>query len=344
MKLSYIIPVYNVEKYLRQCVDSVLAQSIDDYEIILVDDGSPDNCPSICDEYKEKFPDIVKVIHKENGGLPAARNAGFEIAQGEYVYFLDSDDFLFDGMVSEVYEKAKKYNADIIQFSYKSYDEKKDAEYDRHTVFDDSKIYSHCDIEDMINNHMDDNILIYVWRNLYRTEFLRENGIISDEKLKTMQDTPFNMEAFLKARTLVSLDKQVYCYRLREGSIQRRKFIKDYEEYFFYQWKVKLEKYEQNCTPSQKFYRDVAERNIKTFFPRMVRNHYLNRTADRFSALRKIGNSEMMRRSFKDYNIRGFKSKSMDWWLIWCVKHRLYLAAHIICDRVLYKKSEIYIR
>ena len=91
MKFSVIIPVYQVENYLRECVESLLAQTFSDYEAILVDDGSPDGCPAICDEYAAA-DSRFRVIHKENGGLSSARNAGLEIARGEYVYFLDSDD------------------------------------------------------------------------------------------------------------------------------------------------------------------------------------------------------------------------------------------------------------
>lgn len=95
MRFSIIIPCYKVEQYLRQCVDSVLAQTFEDYEVILVDDGSPDGSPAICDEYGEKS-DKVKVIHKSNGGLSDARNAGLDVAQGDYVMFLDSDDWWDD--------------------------------------------------------------------------------------------------------------------------------------------------------------------------------------------------------------------------------------------------------
>jgi glycosyltransferase involved in cell wall biosynthesis len=92
---SIIIPVYKVEKYLDECVQSVLSQSFTDYECILVDDGSPDNCPQICDEYAKKYEQI-KIIHKENGGLSDARNVGILQASGEYIVFLDSDDYLAD--------------------------------------------------------------------------------------------------------------------------------------------------------------------------------------------------------------------------------------------------------
>ena len=95
MKLSIVVPIYKVEPYLRKCVDSLLNQDLptEDYEIILVDDGSPDCCGEICDEYASKYGNI-RVIHRENGGLSAARNSGIEIAQGKYIQFVDSDDYL----------------------------------------------------------------------------------------------------------------------------------------------------------------------------------------------------------------------------------------------------------
>ena len=118
---SIIIPVYKVEAYLRQCVDSVLAQTFRDFEVILVDDGSPDKCPEICDEYAEK-DGRVTVIHKQNGGLSSARNAGMRFAAGKYLIFLDSDDYWSsDTALSDVYELAKASNFDIISIKYIKY-------------------------------------------------------------------------------------------------------------------------------------------------------------------------------------------------------------------------------
>lgn len=105
MFFSVIIPVYKVEQYLSKCVDSVLAQTFSDYEIILVDDGSPDKCPKICDDYAQK-DNHIRVIHKQNGGLSDARNAGINSATGKYVLFLDSDDYLYSNTVLEEIEKS----------------------------------------------------------------------------------------------------------------------------------------------------------------------------------------------------------------------------------------------
>ena len=114
MEISVIIPIYNVENYLNQCVDSVLAQEFTDYEIILVDDGSTDNSPTICDEYAEKYTQI-KVIHKTNGGLSDARNFGIKEAQGDYLMFLDSDDFWNgNSVLTEINNIIKKNSPDLL--------------------------------------------------------------------------------------------------------------------------------------------------------------------------------------------------------------------------------------
>ncbi len=112
MKLSIIVPVYNTGKYLRKCIDSILAQTLTDFELILVNDGSTDDSPSICDEYAKKDPRI-KVIHKENGGQADARNVGLDIAKGEYIGFVDSDDYIEPNMYEDLYTSAIDNHAEI---------------------------------------------------------------------------------------------------------------------------------------------------------------------------------------------------------------------------------------
>ncbi len=120
--ISVIVPIYNVEKYLHQCVESIRAQTYTAIEIILVDDGSPDNCGQICDEYAEK-DNRVKVIHKQNGGLSSARNAGMDIATGAYLTFVDSDDYIAPNMLEELYKELIKSGADLCISPFQRVDE-----------------------------------------------------------------------------------------------------------------------------------------------------------------------------------------------------------------------------
>ena len=117
MDFSIIIPIYNVEKYLRRCIDSVLVQENAFFEVILVDDGSLDGCPAICDEYAKK-DSRIHVIHKKNEGLGYARNSGLEIAQGNYIFFLDSDDWIPEKTLDSLKKLINIYDADIISFRY----------------------------------------------------------------------------------------------------------------------------------------------------------------------------------------------------------------------------------
>lgn len=118
-KVSVIIPIYKVEKYLSRCLDSVVNQTLDDIEIVLVDDGSPDSCPEICDRYAKK-DSRIKVIHKKNEGLGYARNSGMLIATGEYIAFLDSDDYVSKDMYEKVYSELKRTDADCCVTGYVS--------------------------------------------------------------------------------------------------------------------------------------------------------------------------------------------------------------------------------
>ena len=114
---SIIIPIYNVEKYLTECIESVLNQSFKSFEVILVNDGSPDNCGKICDEFAEKDKRI-HVIHKANGGLSDARNAGMRVMTGEFVYFLDSDDYIVDNAIERMVSVITEKRADAVSFGY----------------------------------------------------------------------------------------------------------------------------------------------------------------------------------------------------------------------------------
>ena len=114
MKLSIIVPVYKVEEYLGECIDSLLSQTIDDYEIILVDDGSPDNSGKIADEYAAATPDMIRVLHIDNGGQGRARNFALDIAKGDFVGFVDSDDWVTHDMYEKMYARAAETGADVV--------------------------------------------------------------------------------------------------------------------------------------------------------------------------------------------------------------------------------------
>lgn len=339
MKLSYVIPVYNVENYLRQCIDSILAQGLDDYEIILVDDESPDGCPQLCDEYAERFPDKVKVIHQKNTGPSGARNSGLDIARGDYIFFADSDDYLTENSVVYAYERAVELDVDILQNSYISYDEKSGETHKVKSALKVDTLLNHNDMQELLCRCSTQRTNIFAWRNLYKREFLIKNKLRFDENLRMIEDPPFNTQAFLTANRFLCIDSPCYVYRIRDDSLQRKKYIADYDLILEYQWEQKNKFFSELGNGSQAFYEDIADFTIRNAFPIMLQNIYLNPIKEKYSLLKRIGDSRMMRKSFEDYDIDAFKSKSLDWWMTYFIKKRMYPAAHLICKYILYKNK-----
>lgn len=217
--ISVIIPVYKVEKELRRCIDSVLRQSYQNIEIILVDDGSPDGCPRICEEYKEK-DDRIKVIHKKNGGLSDARNAGLDIAKGEYIAFVDSDDWVEKDFIEILYNNAQKENADISIIGYT-------------LVWDNGRIkrfskdedYSVLNKEEAIRELLKQNKFeCMVCQKMYRA-FIFESVRFPTGKL--YEDVAVSLPTFLKAEKVVVCGKSKYNYYQRNSSIVNSKFSKE---------------------------------------------------------------------------------------------------------------------
>lgn len=224
IKVSIIIPVYNVEKYLDECLKSAINQTLDNIDIIAINDGSTDNSLKILLDYEKKFNNI-KVISQSNKGLSEARNKGLEIAKGDYVYFLDSDDYIDLNCIKDCYDYCEKYNLDIINFDAKSFKDDPNSqveleeEYDRKKLLN-SDVYSG---EDFYNYLMEnDSYRQPVWLNMYKREFLEKNklyfypGLIHEDEL-------FTKLSYLKCSKIMYIPKQFFNRRVRSNSIMTTK-------------------------------------------------------------------------------------------------------------------------
>lgn len=216
--ISVIVPVYNVESYLEECIKSILMQSYTNLEIILVDDESIDNSGNICDLYSNR-DNRIKVIHKKNGGLSSARNAGLKIATGKYISFIDSDDFLLDeNAYSEMVDIIEKENSDLVfgdALRYYSANKKtslnnlKEREVFKNTL----------DSEELLLICLDNDIIFTpVWLNLYKKELLDKNKIYFREGIYH-EDEDFTPRVLLQASRISIYKKEFYGYRQRENSI-----------------------------------------------------------------------------------------------------------------------------
>lgn len=218
VKVSVIIPVYKVEKYIRDCIDSVICQSHENLEIILVDDGSPDNCPSICDDYGKRDPRI-KVIHKNNGGLSSARNAGLREAKGDYVYFLDSDDYIAKHAIELLVNEARQSNSQIVLFDSYVVNENDSGLYTNDFYMRKGE-YSNAKRGCLMFLDMLDNYEYYTAVPLmfFSTEYLKKHEIVFVEGI-LHEDELFSFVAFLKCPQAVHMGVPLYYRRVREDSI-----------------------------------------------------------------------------------------------------------------------------
>lgn len=217
-KITIIIPVYKVENYLNQCIQSVLQQTYSNLEIILVDDGSPDKCGSICDCYASKDTRI-KVIHKENGGLSDARNAGINIATGDYIGFVDSDDFIAPDMYETLLNVILKDNVDIaicktetFTGKRKEYSEKVDENY-RVSIYSPEDALKEMLLEKQYNTS--------AWDKLYRREIFNN---IRYPKGKIYEDLFTTYKLINEANTVGYINKIGYYYRITPNSITNSSF------------------------------------------------------------------------------------------------------------------------
>ena len=248
IKLSIIVPVYNVAPYLRKCVDSLLVQDYDNYEIILVDDGSTDNSGAICDEYTSpSFVNsltrsvVIKVIHQENGGLSAARNTGIKAAKGEYICFVDSDDYWEENVLGSLMAQVERDNLDVLRFSFRNVNERYEEFYPNKDPKRDVDYSAEVtDGETFLNERLGPAcyaVMFILRRDLiytvHHTPYTVNSGVLFTPGIY-FEDTDWTPRMLLRAKRVASTSQIVYNYLWRTGSItlptdsvKRKKVLED---------------------------------------------------------------------------------------------------------------------
>ena len=216
--ISVVVPVYRVESYLDRCVKSILNQTFSDFELILVDDGSPDRCPEICDDWARK-DDRIRVIHKKNGGLPDARNAGIAAATGEYLAFVDSDDWVEPEFLETLYKGIVAYGADVVQCNYQKIFENEVVQLSSAPkVFDPEAIQ--CDILAEMANDRLSGLANARCNKLYKTGLVKNSIALCDTSVSMGEDFLMNFAVFGLCRKIVAMDTPpLYNYFYNTSSI-----------------------------------------------------------------------------------------------------------------------------
>lgn len=237
---SVVVPVYNVEVYLNECIDSILSQTFTDFELILVNDGSKDSSGTICDEYAQK-DSRVRVIHKKNGGQSTARNVGLKQAVGEYIVFLDSDDYIAEKtFFQDLADKIGYVKPDIVAFKYCEYfDNTKTI---RHAKYDYSQIDDTASIEEKMKYLIkQDAFFCSAWSKTIKRTLLIEECILFDESSKC-EDMDWFFSVIEKCQTMLLLNQESIVYRRRDNSVTSTAGVKNLKDYlkFFCKWSDKL--------------------------------------------------------------------------------------------------------
>ena len=217
-KISVIIPVYNVEKYIDKCLTSLVNQTIDNFEIIVVNDGTKDNSQDIIDKYKKEYPKLIKSIIKENGGQGSARNVGLSVAKGEYIAYVDSDDYIEFDMLEKLYNNAKENNSDIVVCGNHLVTENYDLICDE-VYKNDLKIFNVKSNPGILFDKM------AVWNKIYKTSFLKTLNLEFRSK-KWYEDFDFSTIVLLNAKRISLIEEPLYFYVLRQGSTMNNSNVK----------------------------------------------------------------------------------------------------------------------
>ena len=216
--ITVVVPIYKVEKYLVKCIDSIIEQSYQNIELILVDDGSPDECPRFCDEYKNR-DSRIKVIHKQNGGLSDARNEGLKIATGEWITFIDSDDYVGTNFLEKLYSSVTSVGADISICDYKAVIDDTGIEKEETNI----EVYDHVKCLEEMYHPRKHGMEFVAWGKLYRTALFKKNKI-GYPVGKIHEDTFTTYKLIYAAKKIVFCNASEYFYRQREASIMTSSF------------------------------------------------------------------------------------------------------------------------
>lgn len=226
MKISIVVPVYNVESFLVQCLDSIINQEYKDIEIILVDDGSTDSSGIICDEYANKYP-FIEVIHKKNGGLGFARNTGIELAKGEYVTFIDSDDLVGKRLLSNLVNGINKHGADTAIGGFERIDVENNVVSREEYLceqFEGDKVY-HELFPKLLGSSPKghDSVKMSVWNVMFSMKIIKENNLrfVSERELIS-EDIVWDIEYFKYSRKAVIIPSTEYGYRITPDSLSQK--------------------------------------------------------------------------------------------------------------------------
>lgn len=320
-QVSVIVPVYKVEQTLSRCVDSILDQTFQDFELILIDDGSPDNCGSICDVYATQ-DNRVKVIHKENGGVSTARNFGISVSRGDFLCFIDSDDDVDSSFLSSMIRLYEK-DVDLVVCGYNWV---KDDNIINYIKFSENKYDFLC--RDDIFELKEKIMISAPWCKLFKADIIKKNNILFDETLSLGEDIVFNFSYLNFANDITIVNECLYNYRVDNEASLLRKYRKDLLDNTI---KMNSALYDIIITW------DLSERNLQMFYDSVywglddvLVNTFSKNNKDNFFSKLKYNRSLLKSKEFKSA-VKAYSGKVK-------LVNRIVYTLHCYSLRLLYEK------
>lgn len=347
MKISIIVPIYQVEAYLKECVNSLLNQDFSDYEVLLIDDGSPDQCGAICDEYARQDARI-RVFHRENKGASAARNLGMEVATGEWLMFVDPDDWLEGGALRAMYSKAVETQCDIVCATF--YWEYLDRQVLARPEEVEDRLYFVKEHQEFLFEcatcRTDPGKEIWLrgpcWK-VYRAAHLRAHQIFFPVDLKISEDMIFNLYVIYYAKKIFWMKLPVYHYRKRKSSASHTTIFRP-ESYAALHAFMKEHQLTKEIEPH--YYRLVVNELIN--YANVLSDNAYNFSAYHAAVqeLTKISNCPDYRKAIKNIDLSSLPIKrKIAWFLLRWEMYRVFVAARMVLHMVSFNKvneSEVY--
>lgn len=319
--ISIIVPVYNVEKYLNKCIDSIISQTYKNLEIILVDDGSPDNCGTICDEYADR-DNRIKVIHKENGGVSSARNIGIKKSNGNWIVFVDADDWIEESYCKNMLNTAMQNEADVVLCGYNRVVGNKIEKID--ILKDTCKYDSH---EYLIKTLNPQTGFGFVSRKIIKKDIIKE--IEFDTEIEVGEDALFNIMMSKNIKKAIVLDEILYNYRINENSVVKRFDVNYEKKYKKAMLKIKehINKNGNQQEVLQNYYNFVA------FHVMLIAVNYcynpLNKEKNKIGIMRKICNESEFKECIKKSNYENISLTRKI--TLFTLKYKLFFITGFIC-------------
>lgn len=217
--ISVVVPIYNAERFLSTCIESILNQTFKNFELLLINDGSKDSSLDICNKYLEKFPDKIKIFNNKNMGCSATRNFGIEKSQGKYLLFIDSDDWIEKDMLEKMYQKILVDNSDVVISGVIREDVVSNTALIQNPAFEKNSYFWLTE----------NNLIPYIWNKLYRKSLILNNNILFPINIRLSEDMVFNIKTLLQAKKITVLPKAFYHYIIHGDNtvlnIEKRKDI-----------------------------------------------------------------------------------------------------------------------